>query len=115
VRADLGRGQEEAGGRCVRARLRLASLWVSQVSRALADGCLCAAAVREAAGQSAEGGRPAWPVAAAFLAPFIVLAPLSGALSHALPRRWVLAGSAAFSLAAVALFAALDGPSLACL
>src|SRR5262249_22165237 len=68
-----------------------------------------------AAGQSAEGGRPAWRAAAAFLAPFIALAPLSGALSNALPRRWVLAGSAAFSLAAVSLFAALDGPWLACL
>jgi 1-acyl-sn-glycerol-3-phosphate acyltransferase len=96
------------------ARLRLASLWVSQCARVLADWCLRVAAFL----QWAAAGQPdtAWHVATAvFTAPFILLAPLNGCLSNGLPRRGVLAGSSAFSLAAVAVFAWLGAPWMACL
>jgi len=94
---------------------RLALLWVSQVARVLGDGCLRLVALVEVAGASAEGRLSAWHLAVAvFVAPFILLAPLSGCVSNALPRRDVLAASAAFSLAATLLFALLDGPWLVC-
>src|SRR5437899_5541433 len=50
-----------------------------------------------------------------FLSPFVLLAPLNGAISNALPKRWVLVASAAFCLAAAVLFAVLGGPWLWCM
>jgi 1-acyl-sn-glycerol-3-phosphate acyltransferase len=98
------------------ARVRLASLWVSQVARVLADWCLRLVAVLEWAGTSGLGSGSAWHIATAvFIAPFIVLAPLNGCLSNSLPRRAVLVGSALFTLLAVLLFAVLQGPWLICL
>jgi 1-acyl-sn-glycerol-3-phosphate acyltransferase len=95
------------------ARLRLASLWVSQVARVLADWCLRWLAFRAWAAQ-APG--PAWHVAtAAFIAPFILLAPLNGPLCNGLPRRAVLSASALYTLLVVAGFAALGGDWMLCL
>jgi 1-acyl-sn-glycerol-3-phosphate acyltransferase len=96
------------------ARVRLASLWVSQCARVLADWCLRVTAIL----QWWRAGYPdaSWHVATAvFIAPFILLAPLNGCLSNGLPRRRVLAGSSALALAAVAAFAWLGAPWMACL
>jgi hypothetical protein len=93
--------------------VRLVLLWVSQVARVLVDGCLRLVAMLEYAG--GEGGLSAWHLATAvFVAPFVLLAPLNGCVSNALPRRRVLAGSAAFSLAAVVACAGLQWPWLWC-
>jgi 1-acyl-sn-glycerol-3-phosphate acyltransferase len=97
------------------ATMRLVLLWVSVVARVLADGCLRLVAMLAVAGAGESGRLSAFQAATAlFIVPFILLAPFNGCISNALPRRWVLAGSAAFNLAVVALFAALDGPWLAC-
>ncbi|HEY7329974.1 MAG TPA: MFS transporter [Gemmataceae bacterium] len=97
------------------ARIRLVSLWVSQVSRVLADWCLRVTAFLawyHAAGSVGD----AWHVATAvFIAPFVLLAPLNGPINNGLSRRWVLVGSAAFTLLVVAAFAAMQGDWLICL
>jgi 1-acyl-sn-glycerol-3-phosphate acyltransferase len=98
------------------ARLRLASLWVSQVARILADNCLRVFIVLRAAEVSAAAGEFTWDVAAAlFVLPALVLAPVNGALGNSLPKRLVLAAAAAFCLGAVGIFAVTGGPWLACL
>jgi 1-acyl-sn-glycerol-3-phosphate acyltransferase len=67
-----------------------------------------------AAGRGA--GDTAWHVATAvFIAPFLLLAPLNGCLANALPRRAVLAGASAYTLAAVAGCAVLGAPWMLCL
>ncbi len=97
------------------ARIRLASLWLSQVTRVLADWCLRVTALltwSDAAGPRGD----AWHVATAvFIAPFILLAPLNGCVNNGLPRRWVLVGSAAYTLLIVAVFAAGQWPWMICL
>jgi 1-acyl-sn-glycerol-3-phosphate acyltransferase/MFS family permease len=52
-------------------------------------------------------------VTAVFMAPFIVLAPLNGAISNSLPKRWVLVGASAVSLLALTICCLLATPSLA--
>src|SRR6185437_1699893 len=52
---------------------------------------------------------------AVFIAPFILLAPLNGCVNNGLSRRWVLVGSAAFTLLVVAVFAAGQWPWMICL
>jgi 1-acyl-sn-glycerol-3-phosphate acyltransferase len=95
------------------ARIRLASLWVSQTARVLADWCLRVVAWREWSVCSPD---TAWHVATAvFIAPFLLLAPLNGCLSNGLPRRGVLVGASALSLAAVAGCAAAGAPWMLCL
>src|SRR5689334_21784395 len=65
----------------------------------------------EVAGGSENGRLAAFPLATAlFIAPFVLLAPFNGCVSNAMPRRWVLAGSAAFTLLAVVGFALAGGP-----
>jgi 1-acyl-sn-glycerol-3-phosphate acyltransferase len=94
------------------ARIRLASLWLSQVARVLADWCLRVTAFLQLAGSNGY----AWHIATAiFIAPFVLLAPLNGCISNGLPRRGVLVGSAAFTLLIVALFAAMPVPWMICL
>jgi 1-acyl-sn-glycerol-3-phosphate acyltransferase len=96
------------------ARIRLVSLWLSQVARVLADWCLRVVAFL--AWSNAAGSGDAWHVATAvFIAPFILLAPLNGCINNGLPRRWVLAGSAAYTLLVVAGFATGQGPWMMCL
>jgi 1-acyl-sn-glycerol-3-phosphate acyltransferase len=97
------------------ARIRLASLWVSQVARVLADWCLRVTALLMVSQGSGAGG-DAWHVATAvFIAPFILLAPLNGCVNNGLPRRWVLIGSATYTLLVVALFSAEGWPWMICL
>ncbi|HZV06648.1 MAG TPA: MFS transporter [Gemmataceae bacterium] len=97
------------------ARIRLASLWVSQVARVLGDWCLRIAAFLDRHRSAASAG-DAWHVATAvFIAPFVLLAPLNGCINNGLPRRWVLAGSAAFMLLIVTVFAAMHGHWMICL
>jgi 1-acyl-sn-glycerol-3-phosphate acyltransferase len=94
-------------------RLRLASLWVSQTARVLADWCLRMAAVAALLSEKRTSG---WHLATAVaITPFIALSPLNGVLSNALPRRRVLAASAAFTLLAVAGCAAAGLPWVVCL
>jgi 1-acyl-sn-glycerol-3-phosphate acyltransferase len=100
----------------VNAKVRLVLLWVSQVARVLADGCLRLVAMLEATGAGESGRLSAFQLATAlFITPFVLLAPLNGCISNALPRRWVLVCSAALGLVAVAAFAVLGGPWLGCL
>ena len=99
------------------ARIRLASLWLSQAARVLADNCLRLFVVLQVA-KATQGPPDAAAfhlVTAFFIAPFILLAPLNGAVSNALPRRWVLVGASAFCLGVAMLFGALEGPWLACI
>jgi 1-acyl-sn-glycerol-3-phosphate acyltransferase len=97
------------------ARIRLASLWVSQVARVLADWCLRVTALLAWSG-TAGTNSDAWHLATAvFIAPFLLLAPLNGCVNNSLPRRWVLAGSAAFTLLSLAVFAAVEWPWMICL
>jgi 1-acyl-sn-glycerol-3-phosphate acyltransferase len=99
-----------------RERLRLGSLWVSQTARVLADWCLRVTALMACAAAGTIDRTAAWHLATAvFITPFILLAPLNGCLSNGLPRRGVLVGSAAFTLAAVALAVAFGVPWIVCL
>jgi hypothetical protein len=60
-------------------RVRLASLWVSQVARVLADWCLRIVALLAWSGAAHENGLLAGNTATAvYIAPFILLAPLIG-------------------------------------
>ncbi len=97
------------------ARIRLISLWLSQTARVLADWCLRVAAFLmwyRGAGSAGD----AWHVATAvFIAPFVLLSPINGCINNGLPRRWVLVGSAAYTLAIVCLFAAAQGSWMVCL
>jgi 1-acyl-sn-glycerol-3-phosphate acyltransferase len=97
------------------ARIRLASLWLSQVARVLADWCLRISAFLSCHLGAATRGH-AWHIATAvFIAPFVLLSPLNGCLNNSLPRRWVLVGSAAFTLLVVSVFAVLQGDWILCL
>lgn len=97
------------------ARGRLAALWLSQVARVTADNCLRIFVVLALAQAGAAERDAAWHLTGALLAlPAIFLSPVNGALSNSLPRRWVLAGSTALSLAAVVLVGLLGGHWLAC-
>ncbi len=99
----------------VSARIRLALLWLSQVSRVLSDWALRITAFLELREQPQYRYSAWYVVTALFIAPFIVLAPFHGSISNGLPRRWVLTGSALFCLAAVAVFVPASGPWLACM
>ncbi len=92
------------------ARSRLASLWVSQTARSLADYCLRMFIVLRIAATSDTLRGGAWHQTTVFyLFPFIVLTPLHGAVSNSLPKRWVLFGSSAFCVAVTALAGLLLG------
>ncbi|MBY0527226.1 MAG: MFS transporter [Gemmataceae bacterium] len=81
------------------ARLRLASLWLSQVARVLADNCLRMFVVLLVARAGVVESRAAWfQVTPFFILPFLLFAPLHGALSNSLPKRAVLVGSSGFAL-----------------
>jgi 1-acyl-sn-glycerol-3-phosphate acyltransferase len=90
------------------ARSRFFSLWLSQVARSLADSCLRVFIVLQFLGRGLDG-RSAWLVAVPFyVAPFILLAPVNGALTS-FPKRWVLSGSTAFCLCVTLLFGLVAG------
>jgi 1-acyl-sn-glycerol-3-phosphate acyltransferase len=97
------------------ARWRLASLWLSQVGRVAADNCLRIFVVLQIAQAGSAQRDGAWHLATALLVlPAVLLAPVNGALGNSLPKRWVLAGSAALCLGVTALFGMLEGLWLAC-
>lgn len=97
-------------------RGKFASLWISQVGRVLADWSLRFAAMLEWTRRANESLTSAGNLATVvFITPSIVLAPLTGCISNSLPRRWVLAGSAAFTLVSVGLFHLTPWPWLVCL
>jgi hypothetical protein len=86
--------------------MRPVSLWVSQVARVLADWCL-RVTVLLGWSRAAGSGGDAWCLTTTVLiAPLVHLAPLNGCINNGLPHRWVLAGSAAYTLLVVALFGA---------
>jgi 1-acyl-sn-glycerol-3-phosphate acyltransferase len=91
----------------------LASLWLSQVCRALADNCLRMFVVLLiVGGPELPVQDAAWhQVTAFFILPFILLTPISGALSNDLPKRWVLVGSATYCLCLTVALGALLGLS----
>jgi 1-acyl-sn-glycerol-3-phosphate acyltransferase len=90
------------------ARSRLVSLWISQVARSLADSCLRWFLMLQFAQFGRDVGSPLLLLTCS-LGPFILLAPLNGALSNSLAKRWVLVGSSAFCLCMTALFGAVTG------
>jgi len=93
----------------------LALLWLSQTARGLADNCLRIFVVLQVARLGIVEGDAAWPLVTFFLMlPAVFLAPFNGALGNSLPKPAVLAGSAAYCLAVVALFGVLNGRWLAC-
>jgi 1-acyl-sn-glycerol-3-phosphate acyltransferase len=88
------------------ARLRLASLWFAQVARVLADNCLRMVVVLHIASAGPDGSQAAWhQTSVFFILPFLLLAPINGAISNGLPKRTVLVGSAAYILGVVVLLA----------
>lgn len=81
------------------ARIRLACLWLSQTARVTADNCLRMFVILLVARAVPDGSEAAWhQVTPYFILPFILLAPINGALANSLPRRWVLAGASAWCL-----------------
>jgi 1-acyl-sn-glycerol-3-phosphate acyltransferase len=109
VGLSLRRGKETA---VWAARWRLASLWLSQVGRVAADACLGAFVVLEVGGAEHSG---AWQLVAALLVwPVVLLAPVNGALANGLPKRWVLAGAAAFCVAVTVTLGMLAGAWIIC-
>lgn len=96
------------------ARWRLASLWLSQVARVLADNALRVFVILEVARAGRREQGAAWHlVMAIFIAPALVLSPLIGAVSNTLPRRWVLVGSTSMAVLILALQSVLPMPWLA--
>jgi 1-acyl-sn-glycerol-3-phosphate acyltransferase len=94
------------------ARFRLVCLWVSQTARVLADCCLRIFVVLEMTRAGTAERDAAWHLVTALLMlPAVFLAPVNGALSNSLPKRWVLAGSAAACTLVVAVFGILAGTS----
>jgi 1-acyl-sn-glycerol-3-phosphate acyltransferase len=90
------------------ARLRLACLWVSQVARVVADHALRMFVFLLVAQAGQQASDAAWyQVTPFFVLPFIVLAPVNGAIANGLQKRGVLVGSTAFCLALVVVAAAL--------
>jgi 1-acyl-sn-glycerol-3-phosphate acyltransferase len=93
------------------ARFRLAALWLSQTARVLADNCLRMVVVLLVAGAGQRESESAWhKTNVFFILPFLLLAPVNGAISNALAKRWVLVGSAAYCLGVFVVLAACLGP-----
>jgi 1-acyl-sn-glycerol-3-phosphate acyltransferase len=71
----------------------------------MADWCLRIFAVLDLARHAGTERDSAFHVVTiAFIAPFILLAPINGALANGLQKRWVLVGSAGFCLLVTASF-----------
>lgn len=90
-------------------RVRLLSLWLSQLARSLADICLRVFLVLQFSQQGLDGLSAWFLTLPFFVAPFILLAPLNGALSNILPKRALLISSASFCLCMTALFGFFAG------
>jgi 1-acyl-sn-glycerol-3-phosphate acyltransferase len=91
-------------------RGRLAALWLSASARGGADSCFLMFAVLQMSRRGQEQEAFSWfHVVPCLIAPFVLLAPLHGAVSNSLPKRWVLAGSAGFCFVVTVLFVAVLG------
>jgi len=87
-------------------------LWTSQVARALADWCQRMFVILELARDGPQGRGSAWfLVTALFIFPFILLAPINGAISNGLPKRNVLVGAATFCLLVLAAITGIGDTS----
>jgi acyl-[acyl-carrier-protein]-phospholipid O-acyltransferase/long-chain-fatty-acid--[acyl-carrier-protein] ligase len=96
------------------ARFRFASLWLSQVARVMADNCLRMFLVLLLSSYDATFSQSGWHLLAALqMLPAVFFAPLNGALSNSLPKRWVLVATAAYCAGVVALFGVIEGPWIA--
>src|SRR5260370_6839885 len=85
------------------ARCRLAALWLSQTARVLADNALRMFVVLEIASPKAPDS--AWHLVNVFYyLPFILVAPINGAIGNELPKRWVVVGSSAYCLMMTAVW-----------
>lgn len=93
-------------------RVRFAFLWLSQTARVLSDNCLRMFVVLQLVGSDQANLNLAafYKVTVFFLSPFVLLTPFNGAISNALPKRWVLVGSSAFCLGVALLAGFLGGP-----
>jgi hypothetical protein len=99
----------------VTARWRLAALGSSQSAHFLANYCLRVYVVLLTASEGATQRDTAWHlVTALFMLPSVFLVLVCGAVGNSLPKRAVLIGSAAYSLAVMALFAWVGQGWLAC-
>ena len=97
----------------LQARLRLGFLWLSQTARVVADWSLRMFVIVRLSQERGTLLESAGHLATAvFIAPFLLLAPLNGAICNGLPRRGVLVWSSLWCLAVVGLFALADGPWL---
>ncbi len=93
------------------ARLRFAALWLSQACRTAADWTIRLFAILVLVKHDPDALAFAWHLLTAiFIAPFLILSPVNGAISNGLPKRWVLVAAAAWCLAVLGLFTWLDGP-----
>jgi 1-acyl-sn-glycerol-3-phosphate acyltransferase len=80
-------------------RCRLAALWLSQTSRVLADNALRMFVVLQVAERSLQAQDFAWHLINVFYyLPFILLAPIHGALGNELPKQRALVAAAAYCL-----------------
>ncbi len=96
------------------ARIRLTSLWLSQVARVLADNCLRMFIVLTLAGVGPAERDSAWHLLTGLLmVPAVFFAPLNGALSNALPKGLVLVATSLYCGAVVVAFGAAGGPWVA--
>lgn len=95
------------------ARLRLASLWLSQGARVMANNCLRISVILGLRLGDASLGVSAWYlVTLVLVAPAILLAPVNGALVNGLPKSLVLVGAATMALAASMMLLILAGNEL---
>ena len=84
-------------------RCRLAALWLSQTSRVLADNALRMFVLLQVAGSNRIGQDSAWHLVNIFYYfPFVLMAPVNGAIGNTLPKRWVLVGAAGWCMYMVA-------------
>jgi 1-acyl-sn-glycerol-3-phosphate acyltransferase len=96
------------------ARFRLASLWVSQTARVVADNCLRIFVYLDMARTGAAAASSGWHLVTTLLmAPAILLAPLNGAICNAQPKPRILIASAAAITGVLALFLGFQGPWIA--
>src|SRR5262245_6247338 len=81
------------------ARCRLGFFWISHSARVVADNVLRALVILAVLPRSAEGRDFGWElINVSYYLPFILLAPIIGALSNGFPKRWMLVFSAAYCL-----------------
>src|SRR5947207_1064020 len=84
-----------------RPRVPSQPLWATLRLRPIADWGFRLLVLRQLLADASAQGYSWHLVTAVFMAPFILLAPINGAISNGLPKRWVLVGSSAVALLAL--------------